>query len=176
MGRGLKGIVFGGIVGATLGILYAPRAGKKTRKMLADKTEALWGEEAQANGTILGEVAKTAQTAVDAGASLINDAKKGPIGEAAKTGQKFAKQASAKVEEFSEANVRPVFSEKNDELRKKIDAARTKIAAQVAKNIDDQKAVDVKPAAVKTKPAAPKKEEPKEKPAAKKKSTKKSDK
>ena len=94
MGRGMKGIIFGGIVGAALGILYAPRAGKKTRKMLADKTEALWGEEAQSKGTILGEVAKTAQTAVEAGQSIINDAAKGPFGD-------FVKDATEKVEELN---------------------------------------------------------------------------
>ncbi|MDO5328737.1 MAG: YtxH domain-containing protein [Coriobacteriia bacterium] len=156
MGRGLKGIIFGGVIGAALGVLYAPRAGKKTRAMLADKTEALWGEEAQAKGTILGEIAKTTQTAIDAGQSVVKDITSSPVGNAAKTatekGQQAAKFAQEKVEEFSAANVRPVFSEKNDELRKKIDAARNKIASQVAKNIDDHKeSVKVKPASVKTK-------------------------
>ena len=59
MGKGFKGLILGGAVGAAIGILYAPRAGKKTREILAKKTDALWGEEAQKQGTILGEVAKT---------------------------------------------------------------------------------------------------------------------
>lgn len=163
MGRGLKGIILGGAIGAAIGILYAPRAGKKTRALLAEKTEALWGEEAQKKGTIFGEVAKTTKTAVEAGQSLINDAKASKFGDFTKgataKGKKFAKETSEKVEEFTNENVRPVFSEKNDELRKKIDSAREKIASQVAKNIEDHKqdSVDVKPSAVKTKPVEQKK-------------------
>ena len=166
MGRGIKGIIFGGAVGAALGILYAPRAGKKTREMLAEKTEALWGEEAQNEGTILGEVAKTTKTAIDAGQSVIRGAAESPVGEAAKgvadKGVEFAKTAKDTANEFSKTNVRPVFSEKNDELRKKIDAARTKIAAQVAQNIDEDQNLDIKPASVKTKPAMPSIDESKE--------------
>lgn len=160
MGKGLKALIFGGAIGATLGVLYAPRAGKKTRALLAQKTDALWGEEAQKQGTILGEVAKTTKTAVEAGQNIFTEAQKGKFGEitrgATDMGQKWFKETSAKVEDFTNENVRPVFSEKNDELRKKIDKARAKIASQVAQNATASSSKPVAKKTVKAKPVAKK--------------------
>lgn len=182
MGRGLRALIFGGAVGAALGILYAPRSGKKTRAILAEKTDALWGQEAQDKGTILGEVAKTTKTAVEAGQNIFNVAQKGKFGdvtkEAAQMGQKLFHDTSNFVGDFTNDNVRPVFSEKNDELRKKIDTARAKIATQVAKNISEDKP-KVKPAtkkapkkAVETKKVSSKKSSPKKESKSSKKSKK----
>ena len=177
MGKGIKGLILGGAVGAALGILYAPRAGKKTRAMLAEKTDSLWGEEAQKQGTILGEVAKTTKTAVEAGQNIFNEAQKGKFGEitreATERGQQIFNDTKTYVNEFTEENVRPVFAEKNDELRKKIDSARAKIASQVAQNSQAAQPVrTVTPATrtapVATKPVAKPIAKPVAKPAAKK--------
>ncbi len=37
----LKGLIVGGLIGAALGILYAPKSGKETREDIARKTEEL---------------------------------------------------------------------------------------------------------------------------------------
>lgn len=37
----LKGLIIGGLIGAALGILYAPKSGKETREDIARKTEDL---------------------------------------------------------------------------------------------------------------------------------------
>ena len=37
----LKGLIIGGLIGAALGILYAPKSGKETREDIARKTEEL---------------------------------------------------------------------------------------------------------------------------------------
>jgi gas vesicle protein len=37
----VKGIIFGGIIGALLGILYAPQSGRKTREDICGKAEEL---------------------------------------------------------------------------------------------------------------------------------------
>jgi gas vesicle protein len=37
----LKGLVIGGLIGAALGVLYAPKSGKETREDIARKTEEL---------------------------------------------------------------------------------------------------------------------------------------
>lgn len=170
MGRGLKGIVLGGAIGAALGILYAPRAGKKTRALLAEKTDALWGENGQNPASFFGGVATTAKSAVEAGQNFFNEATGGKFSDftkdakaKVKTTKEFAEKKAAEFKD--EEDVRPAFAEKNEELRKKIDTAREKIASQVAKNLEDHQhdSVDVKPAAVKTKPVEekPKKKEPK---------------
>lgn len=160
MGKGFKGLIFGGAVGAALGILYAPRAGKKTREILAKKTDALWGEEAQKQGTILGEVAKTTKTAVEAGQNIFNEAQKGKFGEitrgASERGQQIFKDTKTYVNEFTEENVRPAFAEKNDELRKKIDSARAKIASQVAQNAQSSQPVKTVTPATRKAPVAAK--------------------
>lgn len=180
MGKGIKGLILGGAVGAALGILYAPRAGKKTRAILAEKTDALWGEEAQKQGTILGEVAKTTKTAVEAGQNIFNEAQKTKFGEmtreATQKGQEIFKETTSFVNDFAEENVRPVFAEKNDDLRKKIDSARKKIATQVSQNAQGAKSSRTVTPATRKAPAAtkpaPKKATPK-KPAAKKPAAKK---
>jgi gas vesicle protein len=39
MGRIMRGLTFGGIVGFVLGLLFAPQKGEKTRKQLHDSLE-----------------------------------------------------------------------------------------------------------------------------------------
>jgi gas vesicle protein len=43
MGKGIAFII-GGVVGAGIALLYAPRPGAETRAIVADKVEELWGE------------------------------------------------------------------------------------------------------------------------------------
>jgi gas vesicle protein len=44
-GGGLLGaFLLGGLIGAVLGLLFAPRSGKETRQMISDKAEEYWGE------------------------------------------------------------------------------------------------------------------------------------
>lgn len=43
-GSVLGAFLLGGVVGAALGLLFAPRSGKETRDMIADKAEEYWGE------------------------------------------------------------------------------------------------------------------------------------
>jgi gas vesicle protein len=37
----MKGIIFGGLVGAALGILYAPKSGRETRRQICSRSEDL---------------------------------------------------------------------------------------------------------------------------------------
>ena len=36
--------ILGGLVGAVIGVLYAPRTGDQTRALLSEKINAVWGE------------------------------------------------------------------------------------------------------------------------------------
>ena len=58
----------------------------------------------------------------------------GRAGRGAK-GQELYGQATQRVQEAAD-NIKPAFSQKNDELRDKIEAARQRIASQVAKNAE----------------------------------------
>jgi len=84
--------IAGGIVGAAVGLLLAPRTGEETRAIVADKVDEYWGK-----------------------------------------GQTFYSAGKTRVQE-SFAEFQPNISAKGDELRAKIDNARTLIADQVAKN------------------------------------------
>ena len=125
--------ILGGLVGAAIGVLYAPRTGDQTRALLAEKIGAVWGE------------------AKDFGASVKSDPQGAFQGAAAK-GQEFAKAAtdsatkalgavSSRAKEAA-GQVEPAFSGANDgdELRAKIEAARQRIAAQVMANAQEASA------------------------------------
>ena len=91
MGR-LGYFVLGGVVGAGIALLFAPRTGEETRALVAEKADEYWGK---------------GQTWYDQGKTRIHD---GIVG------------------------VQPVLNKRGDELREKIDNARSLIAEQVAKN------------------------------------------
>ena len=141
MGRVLKALIFGGAIGATLGVLYAPRAGKKTREMIAEKTDAIWGDDSFKDNALFNGVAKTTKAAVNAGQNFISEANKKNIEnlkkEVSQKSKKIKKQTDSNIDDFQTENVRQAFSEKDEALRKKIDVARAKIASQVAQNIDN---------------------------------------
>ncbi len=120
--------IIGGLVGAVAALLYAPRKGEETRNMVAEKANEAWAE-AQVWGT---QAAQSAQQVYQ---------------QAAVRGQEVAADVSAKSQQVVDAaservqaatgGVKPSFVEKNDELRDKIEAARQRIAAQVAKNAEE---------------------------------------
>ena len=91
MGK-LGSFLLGGVVGAGVALLFAPRAGVETRALLAEKADECCGK-----------------------------------------GQAWYNQGKTYVQE-SVAGVQPSIYKKGDELRQKIENARTLIADQVAKN------------------------------------------
>ena len=135
MGNKLGVFLAGGLVGAVAALLCAPRTGSETRNMVAEKANAVWGE-AQELGA---QTASTAQQVVEEVA--------GP--EAATRTQSFAQDAVAKGQEIYGAAASRVQEAKSgvkpapdgtDDLREKIEAARARIAAQVAKNAEESAA------------------------------------
>lgn len=128
MSNKLGAFVIGGLVGAAVALLYAPRTGMETRALVSERMGAAWGG-AQEFGTQAQVNAQQAyQTAVERGQVVAQDV--------AARGQEIYGQAQARVQDAAGV-VKPVITDKNDQLREKIEAARQRIAAQVARNAED---------------------------------------
>ena len=87
-----RAFLVGGILGAGAALLFAPRSGKDTRALIADKAEEMWGE-----------------------------------------GTDLYSQGYERIKTEA-ANVQRTAAQANDELRSKIENARSAIAEQIAKN------------------------------------------
>lgn len=130
--------VVGGVVGAAFALLYAPRTGQETRALVADRANEAWGTaqrcgvEAQLRGQqIYGDMSAKGQAAYQAASANAQQA----YTQASETAQDAINAAQSHMQDMRD-NVKPVFTEKNDELREKIEAARQRIASQVAKNAE----------------------------------------
>lgn len=110
----------GGAIGAVAALLCAPRTGEETRAIVAEKANTAWGD-AQNIGANAGSSAQQAYQA------------------ASVRGQEVVSNVSARVQEVA-SNIKPSFTQNNDELRQKIEAARQRIANQVAKNAEEDSA------------------------------------
>ncbi|MCK9390536.1 MAG: YtxH domain-containing protein [Syntrophales bacterium] len=64
MGDFLKGLVIGGLAGAVIGILYAPKSGKETREEIGKKAEELLAKAKEEYEQALEKSRKTYETAV----------------------------------------------------------------------------------------------------------------
>ena len=118
----------GGVAGAAVALLCAPRTGEEARTLVAEKVNAAWGQ-AQNIGADAGSNAQHAYQNVAArGQEVVSNVQA--------RGQEVAGQAAARVQEVA-AKVKPSFTQDNDELREKIEAARQRIANQVAKNAEE---------------------------------------
>lgn len=146
MGNKLGVFLAGGLVGAVAALLCAPRTGSETRNMVAEKANAVWGE-AQELGA---QTASTAQQVVEEVAgpeaatctqSFAQDAvAKGQnvVSAVTSKGQEIYGAAASRMQE-AKSGVRPA-PDGTDDLREKIEAARARIAAQVAKNAEESAA------------------------------------
>ena len=111
MGR-ISSFVTGAALGVIAALLLAPQTGEQTRALVAEKANAVTGE------------------AKDFGAGFPASA------------QDAIKSAQEKAASFTKgaAPAAPAASAADDELREKIEAARQRIAAQVAANAEATKA------------------------------------
>ena len=109
--------VAGAALGAIAALLYAPKTGAEMRTEVCDKVNALLGEAKDWGATATAAAPATPAEAVSAVAA-----------------------EAASVVESVEAQAAPVFTEASDDLREKIEAARARIAAQVAKNAEEAQA------------------------------------
>ncbi len=117
----------GGLVGAGIALLYAPHSGEQTRKLVVERANQVWGQAQDLGDMACERGQEFVDEAVTTGQIL--------YAEAANMGKQVYADAAAYANKTANT-VKPAFVEKNDELRQKIDAARERIAAQVAKNAE----------------------------------------
>lgn len=128
MGNKLGIFLAGGVAGAAVALLCAPRTGQEARTLVAEKVNEAWGQ-AQNIGSDAGAGAQHAyQNAAARGQEVVSTVQA--------KGQEVAGQAAARVKEAA-SSFKPSFTQDNDELREKIEAARQRIASQVAKNAEE---------------------------------------
>lgn len=133
MGR-FRTFLLGGAIGAGIAMLATPRDGAANRARIADSLNENYPEAMKA-------VTETTNQVIDAAATTSTKV----INTVWDKGVEVKKGLGSRARQTT-----PVVVEKNDELRDKIDAARERIAAQVAKNAETvhDAAVDKVPAAV----------------------------
>ena len=136
-----KGFAFlaGGLIGAAIALLYAPRSGAETRAMVSEKMGEAWGGAQEFGSQVSENAQRFYQDAAARGqVAYQNAAAKGQefYQAAVVKGQEVVEAASARMQE-AESTLKPMFAEKNDELRAKIEAARQRIASQVARNAEE---------------------------------------
>ena len=135
MGRFVTFII-GGVVGAVAGLLLAPAKGSDTRKQVV---EAVQDNVPQANQLQM-QLDGIIDNAAKASTTVINTA--------IDKGTEVKRSVTARAQQVAPAAEQ--VADANDELRAKIDAARERIAMQVAKNAEalQDAAVDKIPAVV----------------------------
>ena len=120
MGR-IGSFLTGAAIGVAAALLFAPKTGEEARALVTEKVNAVAGE------------------AKDFGAGIPSSAQD-VFKAAQEKGTEFVKSAAGLGQEFV-SGAAP--SQPDDELREKIEAARKRIAAQVAENAEASKAVEV---------------------------------
>ncbi|MBQ9954978.1 MAG: YtxH domain-containing protein [Eggerthellaceae bacterium] len=131
MANKIGSFIVGSIAGAVVALMFAPRKGAETRQMVADRANVAWGEAQEWGTNASANVQHVYQQAAEKGQEIIS--------EVASKSQAVYGEAAARVQQAAES-AKPVVVEKNDELREKIEAARQRIAAQVAKNAEESSA------------------------------------
>ena len=105
----VKGLIIGGLIGAAIGILYAPKSGKETREDIARKTDDLVAK------------AKEEYEKAIAKSKLIYESAVKNLEELELSAKERVEEVEAKVTEFAQQSAEAVQDNKN-RLKKAIDA------------------------------------------------------
>ena len=135
--------IIGGIVGAAAALLYAPRTGEETRAYVADKANEAWGSAQNYSTDASNFGQQFYGGAVSKGQEMYQNAAgvaQQAYTRATETAQGVFNNAQNFAQGVAGGDASSVVSTQNDELREKIEAARQRIAAQVAANAEASQA------------------------------------
>ena len=144
-----RAFLFGGIIGAGVALLFAPRSGKETRAYLTDKAEELWGEGAdlysQGYEKIKVEAANVQRTAVQANDELrekIENARNAIAEQIAKNAQsaRDAIDSQIPLEDDTITQTADVVKGQIDEAADRIKTAAVNLAEQDAAAVAEEAA------------------------------------
>ena len=105
----LKGLIIGGLIGAAVGVLYAPKSGKETREDIAQTTEELLNK------------AKEEYEKAVAKSQLVYESALKSLHELELSAKGKVEEVESKVTEFAHQSAETVQDNKN-RLKKAIDA------------------------------------------------------
>ena len=91
MGNKFGAFLAGGLAGAVVALLYAPRSGQETRAMVTDKMSAAWGEAQELGSQAGANMQHAYQDAASKGQEVVQDV--------AAKGQELYGQATQRVQE-----------------------------------------------------------------------------
>ena len=98
MGNKFGAFLAGGLAGAVVALLYAPRSGQETRAMVTDKMSAAWGEAQELGSQAGANMQHAYQDAASKGQEVVQDV--------AAKGQELYGQATQRVQEAAD-NIKP---------------------------------------------------------------------
>jgi len=105
----VKGLVVGGLIGAAMGILFAPKSGKETRQDIADKADELLAKAKEEYE----KAAEKSKAAYEAAVRRLKDVEG--------TAREKVEEIEGKVSELAHSGVETLADNKN-RLKKALDA------------------------------------------------------
>ena len=107
----IKGILVGGLIGAVIGILYAPKSGRETREDIDRKTEELIAKAKEEYELAL-EKSKKAYEAAVKHLQQMESSAKGKVGELAERGKETLQDTKGRLKKAIDAGVEAFKEEK----------------------------------------------------------------
>ena len=129
--KGIGTLLTGAALGAGLGILFAPRKGSETRKMLMEKIDDLWDKVQDID---YAEVRDNIEDRIVRIREEIKDLDKEKVAKIAKEKGAEIKKEIEKLAEYAKEKATPVVEEKIEDLRK----AAIKATKEITKKLEEK--------------------------------------
>lgn len=130
MKKGFKGLFAGALIGASLGVLFAPRKGSESRKMLMEKLDEV---KNKAKDLDYGEIKNTIEDSILKIRNEITDLDKEKALEIAKEKSAEIKDRIDDLAAYAKEKGTPIVLEKVEELRK----AFVKVSKEITKKLEE---------------------------------------